>query len=142
MEERKPRAAKGTSSLMSIIHSFSLLTVHLDQRGNLGATGAEQGAGSRISIIESFIPFDQRGIIHLVDDPSRPERKPRSHSNRGKGRAAVDRSMNHSSISTREDTTLGGESPGQRKGEQSYICLLYTSPSPRDRQKSRMPSSA
>ena len=26
--------------------------------------------------------------------------------------------------------------------EDSYICLLYTSPSPRDRQKSRMPSSA
>ena len=26
--------------------------------------------------------------------------------------------------------------------EQSRICLLYTSPSPRDRQKSRMPSSA
>ena len=25
---------------------------------------------------------------------------------------------------------------------QSVICLLYTSPSPRDRQKSRMPSSA
>ena len=28
-----------------------------------------------------------------------------------------------------------------KKG-QYYICLLYTSPSPRDRQKSRMPSSA
>ena len=26
--------------------------------------------------------------------------------------------------------------------EQIYVCLLYTSPSPRDRQKSRMPSSA
>ena len=26
--------------------------------------------------------------------------------------------------------------------EQHYDCLLYTSPSPRDRQKSRMPSSA
>ena len=26
--------------------------------------------------------------------------------------------------------------------EQNKICLLYTSPSPRDRQKSRMPSSA
>ena len=26
--------------------------------------------------------------------------------------------------------------------EVSNICLLYTSPSPRDRQKSRMPSSA
>ena len=25
---------------------------------------------------------------------------------------------------------------------QIYVCLLYTSPSPRDRQKSRMPSSA
>ena len=27
-------------------------------------------------------------------------------------------------------------------GSRSYLCLLYTSPSPRDRQKSRMPSSA
>ena len=26
--------------------------------------------------------------------------------------------------------------------ETVYVCLLYTSPSPRDRQKSRMPSSA
>ena len=37
----------------------------------------------------------------------------------------------------------------QKKGEfankeeaQAMVCLLYTSPSPRDRQKSRMPSSA
>ena len=30
----------------------------------------------------------------------------------------------------------------QRLGLQSGACLLYTSPSPRDRQKSRMPSSA
>ena len=29
-----------------------------------------------------------------------------------------------------------------RNRYQFYICLLYTSPSPRDRQKSRMPSSA
>ena len=28
------------------------------------------------------------------------------------------------------------------KGTENVICLLYTSPSPRDRQKSRMPSSA
>ena len=26
--------------------------------------------------------------------------------------------------------------------KREYVCLLYTSPSPRDRQKSRMPSSA
>ena len=30
----------------------------------------------------------------------------------------------------------------QKTSKQKYICLLYTSPSPRDRQKSRMPSSA
>ena len=30
----------------------------------------------------------------------------------------------------------------KRKFELSFFCLLYTSPSPRDRQKSRMPSSA
>ena len=30
----------------------------------------------------------------------------------------------------------------RRKPGQSKYCLLYTSPSPRDRQKSRMPSSA
>ena len=30
----------------------------------------------------------------------------------------------------------------QKKGDIYLICLLYTSPSPRDRQKTRMPSSA
>ena len=29
-----------------------------------------------------------------------------------------------------------------KDGALAYVCLLYTSPSPRDRQKSRMPSSA
>ena len=28
------------------------------------------------------------------------------------------------------------------EGDKDIVCLLYTSPSPRDRQKSRMPSSA
>ena len=37
--------------------------------------------------------------------------------------------------------TLDFMSPEQAKG-QPVTCLLYTSPSPRDRQKSRMPSSA
>ena len=31
---------------------------------------------------------------------------------------------------------------GDAGGLNVYVCLLYTSPSPRDRQKSRMPSSA
>eukprot|EP00828_Plagiopyla_frontata_P018503 TRINITY_DN23736_c0_g1_i1.p3 TRINITY_DN23736_c0_g1~~TRINITY_DN23736_c0_g1_i1.p3 ORF type:complete len:116 (-),score=27.01 TRINITY_DN23736_c0_g1_i1:47-394(-) len=36
------------------------------------------------------------------------------------------------------------EKPGYKKLSESvnFSCLLYTSPSPRDRQKSRMPSSA
>ena len=36
----------------------------------------------------------------------------------------------------------GGKSFGGRMTSQAQACLLYTSPSPRDRQKSRMPSSA
>ena len=37
----------------------------------------------------------------------------------------------------------GGEGDNLHdEGAESTICLLYTSPSPRDRQKSRMPSSA
>ena len=31
---------------------------------------------------------------------------------------------------------------GTEVAQQNEVCLLYTSPSPRDRQKSRMPSSA
>ena len=31
---------------------------------------------------------------------------------------------------------------GERMGVQAPVCLLYTSPSPRDRTRSRMPSSA
>ena len=34
------------------------------------------------------------------------------------------------------------ETDGVKRGYQYNPCLLYTSPSPRDRQKSRMPSSA
>ena len=36
----------------------------------------------------------------------------------------------------------GGSSPAGEWLLDNYYCLLYTSPSPRDRQKSRMPSSA
>ena len=36
----------------------------------------------------------------------------------------------------------GAKTAGKPKAGESDSCLLYTSPSPRDRQKSRMPSSA
>ena len=37
---------------------------------------------------------------------------------------------------------LDVQMPGMNGFELAELCLLYTSPSPRDRQKSRMPSSA
>ena len=41
------------------------------------------------------------------------------------------------------DAVVGGnDQPVDLLGEEDGVCLLYTSPSPRDRQKSRMPSSA
>ena len=39
-------------------------------------------------------------------------------------------------------TASQGEAPSTSNAALDNICLLYTSPSPRDRQKSRMPSSA
>ena len=40
------------------------------------------------------------------------------------------------------DTILGNSSSSVRNLKQYMVCLLYTSPSPRDRTRSRMPSSA
>mgnify|MGYP000355611183 CR=1 FL=1 len=49
------------------------------------------------------------------------------------------RTLQHSSTTTNTGTTIGGYGGNL---QQTDACLLYTSPSPRDRQKSRMPSSA
>ena len=40
------------------------------------------------------------------------------------------------------DTELTIANPAEDIRDRTVVCLLYTSPSPRDRQKSRMPSSA
>ena len=37
---------------------------------------------------------------------------------------------------------MAARGDGRRSVPQVYICLLYTSPSPRDKRQSRMPSSA
>ena len=46
------------------------------------------------------------------------------------------------SLGSLVETTQPGELTKRAMGSQFPNCLLYTSPSPRDRQKSRMPSSA
>ena len=43
---------------------------------------------------------------------------------------------------SRDLNELGAIKKRLKNGRLVYVCLLYTSPSPRDRQKSRMPSSA
>ena len=53
------------------------------------------------------------------------------------GAAAVDRKVADAALQRLEVDQLGLDLMDRR-----YLCLLYTSPSPRDRQKSRMPSSA
>ena len=40
------------------------------------------------------------------------------------------------------DVLVSGLTCDSREVKPNYICLLYTSPSPRDRTRSRMPSSA
>ena len=45
-------------------------------------------------------------------------------------------------IGKSETVTPGASSGNTNTGVVLTVCLLYTSPSPRDRQKSRMPSSA
>ena len=45
-------------------------------------------------------------------------------------------------VATHDGAPLYVELPASVTLEITYTCLLYTSPSPRDRQKSRMPSSA
>ena len=45
-------------------------------------------------------------------------------------------------VITRVLEKLPGFSYDSSKSFRGWLCLLYTSPSPRDRQKSRMPSSA
>ena len=49
-------------------------------------------------------------------------------------------------VETLEEISIQGKESFVRSGGKNFemipCCLLYTSPSPRDRQKSRMPSSA
>ena len=50
--------------------------------------------------------------------------------------------VNVESYKNIDDDGVGSEMAAAKMLNVYYDCLLYTSPSPRDRQKSRMPSSA
>ena len=54
----------------------------------------------------------------------------------------IDRSQREPIAVTRRGRTVAYVVSGHDMEELSNVCLLYTSPSPRDRTRSRMPSSA
>ena len=56
--------------------------------------------------------------------------------------ASVAKKGNHTLDGNKLQVTLGTESDEEDSPRQHKACLLYTSPSPRDMYKSRMPSSA
>ena len=63
-----------------------------------------------------------------------------------KGTASISKSSLVAKIAVAEVITVDTEEVKEEESvpeiEQDIICLLYTSPSPRDRTRSRMPSSA
>ena len=107
--------------LSSIIEKFSGGPVGLD---NVAAAIGEE-SGTIEEVIEPYLI--QQGLLM---------RTPR-------GRAATNAAYSHLGL-TPPRSLEGGRGGDAREavGEESTSCLLYTSPSPRDRQKSRMPSSA
>ena len=79
-------------------------------------------ANSRISINESLVHLDQREITHLVHNPVSTREQASEPLGQRQGRAAGHLSMNLSSISTRGDTSCGGERASGREGdEQPYV---------------------
>ena len=76
---------------------------------------------------EVFIPLTVGGGVRTVDDVDRLLRA-------GADKVAI----NTAAIHRPEFVSEAAE----RFGSQCVVCLLYTSPSPRDRTRSRMPSSA
>ena len=77
--------------------------------------------------IERFAEGDLEGAVQMLDDMCKSN----------KDVAAVHHTYaefaNMLNVEAQDDVIPGGK---------IMICLLYTSPSPRDREKSRMPSSA
>ena len=84
-----------------------------------GAMLAVGAAGTRL------VAAGERGIVLYSDDAGKSWRQ-----------AAVPVSVSLTALQF-----VDGKN-GWAVGHQGVVCLLYTSPSPRDRQKSRMPSSA
>ena len=132
------------------------LTDHDTLRGLDEARQAAQARGmTLINGIELSVRHDNRefhvlGLWVDVDDPTlqaRVSAQNEARINRAReiGRR-LDRAAGLANSYERACELANNDAPGRpwfaKLLEQAGRCLLYTSPSPRDRQKSRMPSSA
>ena len=75
----------------------------------------------------------RRGLMLVLSSPS------------GAGKTTIARRLlaEDARLELSVSATTRQRRPGEVEGKDyHFVCLLYTSPSPRDRQKSRMPSSA
>ena len=84
-------------------------------------TGALHIGGVRTALFNWLFSKNQKGTFHLRIEDTDKERSKDEH------KIQIIKSLKW----------LGIEHDGEE-----YVCLLYTSPSPRDRTRSRMPSSA
>ena len=66
----------------------------------------------------------------------------KSFKDRVQTRAETDPAFRYGLLTESIEAMLSGDIETGKSLLRDYVCLLYTSPSPRDRQKSRMPSSA
>ena len=82
-------------------------------------------------------PSPMKGVVNLVVEIPAGSRNKYEYCSQA-GIMALDRIL-HSSVRYPFDY---GFIPNTLADDGAPLCLLYTSPSPRDRQKSRMPSSA
>ena len=113
---------------------LSLLTGSPKGSGVLGAVGSTIGSGL--------------GALAMAADPDTAleiDKETRGREERKEARNIETQRREQERLEkayNAQQERLQKQADESRKREQQLACLLYTSPSPRDRQKSRMPSSA
>ena len=112
--------------------------------GPLCAQDVDFRIGARVPV--ELPPLFQRGAKFLVES-QQEDGSWKAQSSFGSNGTGVASLCILALLSTGEDPNYGPYAGAVRRGLEFLIskqntCLLYTSPSPRDRQKSRMPSSA
>ena len=91
--------------------------------------------------VEDRIGEEGRGFEYILHGMN-PERILIAGEAVGLGQAALERAVKYANERIVFDRPIGQNQAIQHPLAQSWICLLYTSPSPRDKRQSRMPSSA